>query len=269
MTNKKKYSVWNAKKQKNILIIFIVLILSGYMFFFMSPLLFSDSSEIKQTPFNKNQSLGNGRTVSVSSWEYSQKQALMEVQLDISNTNYDGLDLYDFAVVTKSGSYKSVKIYQVVQDSDFVVLLIKGIPENFKITSLRMAVHGGDGTIIKLYTSEDTVTYCKEIKEKTKKDYYIEKIDNKIAVIEKDNKKLSEEIKKIKDTITNINKKNVELSKSEKYQTENEIINTENQIANNNNRISNFTDQINSLQISKIENVEKITKLREQQQNIK
>ena len=75
--------------------IFIFFFIGGYALFFSSRGWMSTQSLAKkQTELHKEVEWEN-RKVRIIRWEYSEEQHLMEVELDITNTKYDGLQRKD------------------------------------------------------------------------------------------------------------------------------------------------------------------------------
>lgn len=82
---------------------FIVIFIVGYAFFLTSKLWYPNGDDLVTATKLNTEKFFNGRTVKVMRWDYSKSQGLCEVELDISNQQYDGIDTYDYEAILPSG----------------------------------------------------------------------------------------------------------------------------------------------------------------------
>ena len=72
-------------------------VFAGYLFFFSSRLILPGGISAEYTPIGTELEFpGQNKTVTVSRWEYSPEQHLMEVELLFDNRSFDGINTYVF-----------------------------------------------------------------------------------------------------------------------------------------------------------------------------
>ena len=138
---------------------FIVIFIVGYAFFLTSKLWYPNGDDLVTATKLNTEKFFNGRTVKVMRWDYSKSQGLCEVELDISNQQYDGIDTYDYEAILPSG--KELDIKNIIEKPDFVVLHIT-VPKNWQEISLRLRLpekaRTSDSTTLKLYGTIQSVS---------------------------------------------------------------------------------------------------------------
>lgn len=132
--------VWKRWPKERTMLIMVIVMVLIFVFFFLSPVLFTGGSKDvgDPTPVGSEVSLSNGDTLTITSWKYSPAQGMMEIRMNVSVGDYAATDAYDYQVSLKHGSSKMITVEPVVNDNDFIVLIIRGIPERW--TALRVNV---------------------------------------------------------------------------------------------------------------------------------
>lgn len=105
-------------------------------------------------------------------WVYSESQASMEVEIDISNKAFDGVNEYEFSSVTKEGEPMPVEV--IVCDTSMTVVEIKNVPAKFTNVLLRVRPAGSE-TYAKLFTSFSAVERVDNIEPQSLEQYYIKR----------------------------------------------------------------------------------------------
>lgn len=124
-------------KHRNIFfMLFFFFFIGGYAFFFSSPLWMPTSGEANRLTELNKEILWNDRKITLIRWDYAPAQELMEVEIGVVNTTFDGGDAYDWTARLPSG--KELEVMPVLEESDWVVLQIKNVPDKFAEISLRM-----------------------------------------------------------------------------------------------------------------------------------
>lgn len=247
-----------------------LLVLCGYAIFFSSTLWLPVQGTYSFTAPGSTLTFANHRALTLSRWDYSPAQNLMEVELEIDNPNFDGLDRYlcDSIVRTPSGE-RTAAVQTVVAQDDFFVLHILGIPKDFTELSLRIQVNDAStpGTA-KLFSNKNDVRYVDNLTEKTKSEYLRDRVlaltdeyGAQIQKLEQENGALGEKIEAIRE-------KNTQLEADKKYLTEQDLQKTQERIASNEAQLQAAQKQIveNESEISEFRL--KIQKAEEKAQDI-
>lgn len=236
------------RKSNNILIaLFICVLLGGYAIFFASPYYMLDVGNAKATPLNEINKLENTRDIQLLSWTYSADQKIMEVELQINNTSFDGRDTYDFVALFRP-SNKDVEIVKVIEETNYVVVQLKNVPKKWKQISLRIFVSDNYNSPLRLYSNIEDIEKVSEIKVLSRVDYHVRRIQRNIHTIDTELKGLTEEVQHLQEKITNIKKQNLKLEGDKKYQTMGEIEGTNAQILENDKIIQNTQKEIKKLE---------------------
>lgn len=254
-------------KSSNVLIMTSLIIILGYVFFFTSSFLFGQNHKYAYTGLMQELTL-NGRRIKITRWDYSAEQKLMEVELEINNDTYDNIDKYYYVAVTKPAG--KIIVEPIIQDSNFVVLHLKNIPNDFTEISLRMKVADNSYTdILKMYNNIDKVSKVNDIQALTKDEYYINRLSRTIEDYNNQISECNKNIEEYKTQISTIEEKISILESDKKYQTEQEIKETDIKIANNNSNINNIKQLIELKEQSIKELEDKISKAIEKIESIK
>lgn len=221
-------------------------ILGGYALFFTSGFWLPHNGNYSFTVPGSSLEFANHRTLTLDRWDYSPEQDLMEVELEIDNPNFDGLDQYVCDVVIRTGSSEQTgTVKTVIAQDDFFVLHIWNVPKNFTELSLRIEVNSETvlGTA-KLFSNKDDVRRVPVLTEKTKSEYLKDRVlaltgeyQSQIDLLHKTNQELQEKIQ-------NIQTKNAQLEQDKKYLTERDIQKTNTRIADNESQIKALQEQI-------------------------
>ena len=252
------------------LITFLLVILGGYAVFFTSSFWLPYSGNYSFTPLGSAVEFANHRTLTLSRWDYSPQQNLMEVELEIDNPNFDGLDQYlcDVVIRTGSGEQKG-RVKTMVAQDDFFVLHLTNIPKNFTELSLRVQVNSETVTgTAKIFSNKDEIRQVSSLTAKTKSEYLKDRVlalteeyQQQIQILQKTNEELSAKIE-------NIQKKNAQLEADKKYLTDQDIEKTNQRIASNESQIESAREQILGNESAISEYQLKIQKAKEKAQDI-
>lgn len=228
------------------LITFSLVILGGYAAFFTSPFWLPYSGNYSFTPLGSSIEFADHRTLTLCRWDYSPKQNLMEVELELDNPNFDGLDQYlcDVVIRTGSGEQKG-RVKTIIAQDDFFVLHIVDVPKNFTELSLRVQVNSETVTgTAKIFSNKDEIRQVAGIAAKTKSEYLKDRVlalteeyQQQIQILQETNEELSAKIE-------NIQTKNAQLEEDKKYLTDQDIEKTNQRISSNESQIKSAREQI-------------------------
>lgn len=246
--------------------ILITVILLGYAFFFLSPILFHEQPVKQFTNLNVPVSFSSGR-ITIESWQYSQEQSMFEVCCSFSNVSITNIKVESNCNFNyKSKGTKSLECKQLYSNSNYIVVEIYGVPEDWYCASLKFitgyeetvvteenngddiqVLNGDDGETTSdrssIFTCIEEVEQVKNIKEnKNYSDYMVERAERKIiydkSVVE-DNKvtikqydtdieSFEKEIENIKNEMTFQVESEIKVSQSRINQLETKIKDTQN-----------------------------------------
>lgn len=179
--------------------------------------------------------------ISVNRWEYSEKQHIMEVQLDIKNNSLANNSIFTYDAVERSKGILTVEA--VVDEQDFIVLRIKDIPDKWREISLRLQKNKSSDPL-KLYTNKNSIDYVDSLKNLSELEYRILNIESIISGYQEDIVGLNKKIKKLQDNIDTIQNNISDLEKEKEYQTKQEQTNTDTLISAAESDISNYETEI-------------------------
>ena len=186
---KEIYRRYRRNNSKHLIIGLIVIIL-GYIFFFTSPLTFHKRSETKYTDIGETVFFDNDVTFKISSWCYQEDKSLMEVVLNVNNKS---LDYYESEFVFKAFSnhieeaagVDECKVEKQIEMFNFISLWIYDIPKDFNTCALYISAAGADNApIIQIYTCSEQVERVDVIEKKDIKTYKSQEYEAKIAELQ-------------------------------------------------------------------------------------
>lgn len=229
-------------------VIIIFLFIAGYSFFFTSRLWMPPGSDVRYfTNLNEEVNWGS-RTVKIIRWDYCNKSKIMEVELDVANKEYDGKNVYDFEALEYGGEELSVK--KIVEEADWIVLQISGLPKRWSEVSLRMFVEGTNEDRLKLYTNVKNVNKVEKIAEKDINGYRVGRFEKEVLNYQNEINDKNKQIESLTTEIENIQAEMARLEDGKTYQTELQIEAT--------------NEKISEANIKMISNQEKIVELQEE-----
>ena len=141
------------KRNKDAIRFFIIIFffVGGYVFFFSSTYWMPTSADASYLTKIGVTNSWEDREVTINRWQYSETQQLMEIDLDVANKSYDGINKYKFSAMDLKGN--KLKCDVMIEEDDWIILRISGIPKRWSDVSLRMEMPDGTGDRLKLYTN--------------------------------------------------------------------------------------------------------------------
>lgn len=209
-----------TKRKGNLALFGIVFFfIAGYIFFFSSTMWMpSNLAASLQTPLKENVQWGE-RTLQIRRWDYCETEQVMEVEIDMDNKSFDGKNHYQYSAINRNND--QLKVVKMIEDSDWIVLRIENVTDNFGEISLRMDMMGEpDDNTLKLYTNVNAVKRVKDLEKRDRKGYQLlrlqrdtESYQKEISTLEKKKKSLLEKNQRMQEEINH-------LQSEESYQTE-------------------------------------------------
>lgn len=228
------------------MVLFALLVISGYIFFFSSKEIFGENKVLKFSDMNTIvKSDETNREITLTKWIYCPETLTMEIELSIVNKNYDGNDSYDYSIIDRKG--KKYECNVVISAPTIQVIQIYNVPENFK--ELRLAMNMGDKTeLAKYYTNQNQVEGVDEIiTYDSLNDYYIAKLDRYIKQYEDEIEDVKGQIEDQNQTYNNYNDLLNNLVLQKNYAAGDELDGLNKQIADTNKLMISTTSTINDL----------------------
>ena len=258
----KNYEI--TKRKGNLALFGIVFFfIAGYIFFFSSTMWMpSNLAASLQTPLKENVQWGE-RTLQIRRWDYCETEQVMEVEIDMDNKSFDGKNHYQYSAINRNND--QLKVVKMIEDSDWIVLRIENVTDNFGEISLRMDMMGEpDNNTLKLYTNVNAVKRVKNLEKRDRKGYQLlrlqrdtESYQKEISTLEKKKKSLLEKNQRMQDEINH-------LQSEESYQTEEMKAEQTDKINEIQSEISENQDEIQSYDLQLKEKRERIELIKKQ-----
>lgn len=257
--------MWNRRSKSKGLAVLLAVFLGGYAFFFSSNLWMPPSGNAtKQTPLNQKTEW-EGRTVTLLRWEYAKEEHKMEVELEIANTSFDGIDTYTYHALDSSN--RRLTVTPVLEDPDYVVLQLTNLSSRWSEVSLRMELPKEEQTeeasTLRMYTNVADVQRVESLPSLTRNGYLVKRVEGQIAAYEEEICRLTEESKNQKDYQENCEEEILRLTEGKKYQTEEEIEETDRLIQTARQKVKVSEENCKQIEKSITECREKIEKANE------
>ena len=254
------------------LFIILAVILSGYLAFFTSYQWMPKSANGSLlTPLNEPVAY-EGREITIRRWDYCEPEQTMEIELDIANSTFDGLDSYTYYLRTRTGdAVQGYRIIPVVETPRFLVLQAKQIPAGFQDAALYIQISDPDADhdYLTVYTNNTAIGQSETLPERTEPEYRKNRITREIrqaqAAIEENNAAITEaqgKITRIKDAIAEIEADKI-------YQSSDQIEESDKQIAAYMQQQKDAEATVEGLKLQKQELEEKIHGLEQAREAIK
>lgn len=229
------------------MVLFALLVISGYIFFFSSKELFGENKILKFSDMNTIvKSEETNREITLTKWVYCPQTLTMEVELSIINKNYDGNDSYDYTVIDRKG--KNYECNVIISAPTIQVIQIYNVdPKNFKELRLEMNMNSKK-ELAKYYTNQNQVEVVDEIIiYDSLNDYYIAKLDRYIRQYEDEIEGVKGQIEEQNQTYNNYNDLLNNLVLQKNYAAGDELDGLNKQIADTNKLMISTTSTINDL----------------------
>lgn len=243
-TGTAKYNVWSRSSKTVLMYVILIVIIIGYVFFFTSPLWVSEKMAAEDpTEIGTAQTFGEDgeKSFTIDTWRYSPSQNLMEIKFKVANNAFDGKDLYNFTVGYQGAkNYSTPGIEQMVQDPDYVVLIVRNIPTEWTSICVSLYYAGQNvenaEPLLNFYASSDSISRVSHIQILSSNGYRAALVDERISALNK--KKAS-----LQKSIDANNKKSAAMDKSMEEITERMTLDTDEEKENDESAISDIKSQ--------------------------
>lgn len=169
-------------------VFFIIFFICGYTLFLSSSFWFPSMGIAKNfTAIDTTLTLDN-HNFTLRNWTWNEAQKLMEIEIDVTNNNYDGNDKYLFSC--RDQRFHSLEVIPIIEEKNLLVYHIK-TPDDFKELSFRLKVDKGKDNksysdMIRFYTNLQSVDRVEKIEPLTINGYYIQRLERTILQYNKE-----------------------------------------------------------------------------------
>lgn len=189
------------------------------------------------------------RSFTVYEISYAKAQETLEVVLEFTNNNFDGVDDYYYALALTGASNKNIKIDEVLHDTLLTVIRIHGVKPFDEAQLLFAPKYGNMEDATDAQTGICTINkynlqMVNSFDTKNKADYLICRIDVIIAKLEKQLKRENDNLQALRDRVKNLEKENLAMEDSKSYLTTDELSSADDKILKNKEIINRTKDGI-------------------------
>lgn len=221
----------------------IFFFIGGYLFFFTSNIWMPSTMGASAWTNIGETGTWNGREITLVRWDYCEKSNTMEVELDIRNTVYDGINSYDFSVIDGKGNRPDTEI--IIEEPDWVIVQIKNVFKNWSELQLRMDMeNNSSGEYYKAFTNVNDVNRVATIEKKDWLGYQIGRFESQITAHKEEIKQDKKAIHKLEKEKQEIKKEIARLQEGKKYETTSQQEDTDKVIADAEGKYSNAEKSI-------------------------
>lgn len=219
----------------------LLFLMVGYTFFFSTKLWYVDKSDLLAATSLDAIQTWEGRDLQLISWDYSEAQNEMQLQISINNKSYDDINTYKVvALESESGVLNTETI---IAKEDLYVVNITNVPRKWKQILLKFSFEDGK-SFCKFTTNKFDISKVDNIENHTYEEYMVARFESLVDYYEKQIETINKDITKQNTTIENCNSDIEKYKAEEEFQTELEQKDTEKLIATANTKISSAQSKI-------------------------
>lgn len=248
-------------------IIPIIVIVSGYLFFFSSKWWMPVGSDVSFYTKPGEIQDWNDREITLIRWDYCENDRSMEIELDIKNNSFDGINKYVASATDINEGF--IDIAKVVEEPDWIIIKLSDVPKRWSEISLRLGMTEDDDEPCKIYTNIVKVNHVEKLGKSDITGYRIQRFEIEIEHYEKEISENILEIEKKKKLNESITQEIQRLEADKKYETEQQIISTNEIISNARMQINANNGAIQEFEQKNMELTRRIEKIQEQIEELK
>ena len=274
-------------KTNLVIIIALVAIVGGYLFFFFSPRIFSaDESNLLETPLSEEVQIDRDHTFMVETWEYCENEHKMGIIIAFDSKASNPSEKYVYQAISRNKA-KDKKVLEcdvTYQSAKFATLVIKDVPKDFLETALSVGFvdkHADESattpegeeeltaTYATAFTNKNTVSRIESIEKLNVVDLYILKIEKenediskKIEEAQKKNEELKVQQQDVLATVAELKNSMAYVSENEKAEIKEKISNYQLTYDNLQESVKENDTQIEEYQGTYKKNADKVQELK-------
>lgn len=227
-----KEKIYHEKKRSRTPIYIVIGVLIIYAFFFTSKLTIPQpiTSAKDVTALGSEEDYAENRSVTLVSAEYSRDQEIMEIVLNLKNSNYDNIDEYYYALTAVNEKSSKIKIKEIFNEDLFTVIRLEGVKKNYREIEFMLAPKVDDineisdemtATVILNKYNVDSVSKINT--SKTKTDYLKERLVGMTEQLEDRIARQKDKLQQLKTKKASLEKEITDSEKEQKYMTAEEV----------------------------------------------
>jgi len=232
------------------------LFVATFLFIFISPMIFGGNYSYAEAKVNEHYPINNGIELALIKKEYNPEKQFMRLDFSIeksnSNSSLSNIEYQISSQYIKDRKQLEVEVTKV--NDNYVVAIIKGIPEGYSVLSTTIKpeyvhpelekVDDLNDREVKIYVNESSKIENNKLKIGTEKQYQKEYISYQQEEIKEQIEESKKEISKNNLAIEEVNKTIKKLENEMSYQTESEKFTTQNDVNSNKTKIQQFEEKI-------------------------
>lgn len=252
----------NTAKTSSIILL-MIFIAAGYLFFFNSTKIFGENYEYTISQLGEIITLENNHTVKLTRADVDPDRNCIEYEFYFQNSNYDGCDDYNINIksTTRTGKISVLEAKTICADSDIYVIRAQ-LPKSWTAIVADITVKNAENITLeaKFYSNSESL-YKTKIEGSTREyflklDTYrnIEKLGNEIIALQDKNTNLESKISEIESKIITLQERMIYMTAEDLKEAEinlnsmkSEKENSIKQIDDNKKLISEYTESISNL----------------------
>lgn len=250
-TMKKAEKLYRYEKHRNLILGSIFAVLIILLFCFFSNLIFPAKlvSKSDVTKIGTSYEYDSLRSFTVYEIAYAKEQETLEIVLEFTNNNFDGIDDYYYALTLTGASNKNITIDEVLHDTLITVIRVHGVKPFDEAQLLIAPKYGAMEDVTDAQTGICTINkynlqIVDSLDEKSKADYLICRIDVIITKLEQQLKRETDNLQDLNDQVKNLENENLALEDSKSYLTTDELSSADDKILKNKETINQTNDAI-------------------------
>lgn len=235
---------------------FLLIFFCGQFLFLTSKSWFPNGNDYQMATPMYTEGSAENVTFTLTKWEYSPAERMMELDIGIANNSLDKLEDFEYEAMTRE--LKKLDIEVIVEAEDFAIVRVENVPKKWKEMIFNIYVKSSDGNKnqVKFYTNDESVKVKKSIALCTEEQYFkkhmerlISEQNNTIQMYQKDNQDKTKKQEEYAEKI-------LELTESKEFQTEKEQADTDSIIKKAYGNIRNLEEE----KKTNIQNIEECNK---------
>lgn len=263
-TMKKAVKLYKYDKHKKLIEGSIIVVIILLIFFFISKLILPAKliSAEDVTKIGTSYEFDYLRTFTVYDMSYSPSEQTLEIVMEFSNENYDGIDDYYYALSLTGASSKGTEIRELLHDTMITVIQISGVKPFDECQLLFAPQYGSLSEATDAQTGAITINkYNLKIVDKldsskSKESYLIDRMEIIIDGLKKQLDAEKDNLHNLQNQMQNLEKENIELEENKVFLTSDELSAVDDKITKNKETINKTNESIRQNE-QKVEDLKK------------
>lgn len=252
----------NRAKTSSIILL-MIFIASGYLFFFNSTKIFGENYDYTISELGEAITLENGHTVKLTRADIDTERNFIEYEFYFQNSNYDGCDNYnvDIKSTNRTGKISLLESEIICADSDVFVVRAQ-LPKSWVAVVADITVKNTKDLTLEAKFYSDSESLYRTTIEGDSREYFlkvdtirsIEKLSDEVTALKNENADLERKISEINSKIQILKERMIYMTEEELKEAEinlnsmvSEKENCLRQIDDNKKLISDYSDNISYL----------------------